>query len=53
MSAPHAARWTRRAFLGGVTLAETAGLLSRHSRPVAAEPPPENGILGKRYPVLN
>src|ERR671923_2280879 len=41
MSAPHAARWTRRRFLGGLTLAGTAGLLSLHARPVAAEPPPE------------
>jgi NitT/TauT family transport system substrate-binding protein len=41
MTAQHAAGWTRRAFLGGLTLAGTAGLLSRHARPVAAEPPPE------------
>jgi NitT/TauT family transport system substrate-binding protein len=33
--------WTRRAFLGGLTLAGTAGLLSLQARPVAAEPPPE------------
>jgi NitT/TauT family transport system substrate-binding protein len=33
--------WTRRAFLSGLTLAGTAGLLGLHSRPVAAEPPPE------------
>jgi NitT/TauT family transport system substrate-binding protein len=41
MSAQHAAGWTRRAFLGGLTVAGTAGLLGLHSRPVAAEPPPE------------
>jgi NitT/TauT family transport system substrate-binding protein len=33
--------WTRRAFLGGVTLAGTAGLLGLHPGLVAAEPPPE------------
>jgi NitT/TauT family transport system substrate-binding protein len=41
MTAHHAAGWTRRAFLSGLTLAGTAGLLSLRSRPVAAEPPPE------------
>jgi NitT/TauT family transport system substrate-binding protein len=41
MSAPHVEGWTRRRFLGGLTLAGTAGLLSLHPRPVAAEPPPE------------
>ena len=30
MRAPQAEGWTRRAFLGGVTLAGTAGLLSLH-----------------------
>jgi hypothetical protein len=33
--------WTRRAFLGGLTLAGTAGLLGLHCRTIAAEPPPE------------
>jgi NitT/TauT family transport system substrate-binding protein len=33
--------WTRRAFLGRVTLAGTAGLLGLHPGLVAAEPPPE------------
>jgi NitT/TauT family transport system substrate-binding protein len=41
MSAQHAAGWSRRQFLGGVTLAGTAGLLSLRPVPVAAEPPPE------------
>jgi NitT/TauT family transport system substrate-binding protein len=41
MSAQQAEGWTRRRFLGGLTLAGTAGLLSLHARPVAAEPPPE------------
>jgi NitT/TauT family transport system substrate-binding protein len=41
MTAQHAAGWTRRAFLGGLTLAGTAGLLSLHSSRVTAEPPPE------------
>ncbi len=41
MGAQHMAGWTRRAFLGGVTLAGTAGLLGLHARPAAAEPPLE------------
>ena len=41
MRAQQAEGWTRRRFLGGLTLAGTAGLLSLHARPVAAEPPPE------------
>jgi NitT/TauT family transport system substrate-binding protein len=41
MSAQQAEGWTRRRFLGGLTLTGTAGLLSLHARPVAAEPPPE------------
>jgi NitT/TauT family transport system substrate-binding protein len=41
MSAPQAEGWTRRRFLGGLTLAGTARLLGLHPRPVAAEPPPE------------
>ena len=45
MTAQHAAGWTRRAFLGGVTLAGTAGLLGLYPRLVAAEPPPETARL--------
>ncbi len=45
MSAPHATRSSRREFLGGLTLAGTAGLLGLHPRPVAAEPPPETTRL--------
>jgi NitT/TauT family transport system substrate-binding protein len=41
MSAPQAEGWTRRRFLGGLTLTGAAGLLTLHARPVAAEPPPE------------
>jgi NitT/TauT family transport system substrate-binding protein len=41
MRAPQAEGWTRRRFLGGLTLAGTAGLLSLRSGPVAAEPLPE------------
>jgi hypothetical protein len=37
--------WTRRAFLGGLTLAGTAGGLGLYRRPVAAEPPPETTTL--------
>jgi NitT/TauT family transport system substrate-binding protein len=33
--------WTRRRFLGELTVAGTAGLLGLQPRPVAAEPPPE------------
>jgi hypothetical protein len=45
MSAPHAAGWSRRQFLGGVTWAGAAGLLSLRPVPVAAEPPPETTRL--------
>ena len=41
MCAPQADGWTRRRFLGGLTVAGTAGLLGFQTRPVAAEPPPE------------
>jgi NitT/TauT family transport system substrate-binding protein len=41
MSVQQAAGWTRRRFLGGLTLAGTAGLLGLHPPPIAAEPPPE------------
>jgi NitT/TauT family transport system substrate-binding protein len=41
MTIQHARPCSRRRFLGGVTLAGTAGLLGVHPRPVAAEPPPE------------
>jgi NitT/TauT family transport system substrate-binding protein len=37
--------WSRREFLGGLTLAGTAGLLSLHGGQVAAEPPPETTTL--------
>jgi NitT/TauT family transport system substrate-binding protein len=33
--------WSRRAFLGGLTLVGTAGLLGLSPEPIAAEPPPE------------
>jgi NitT/TauT family transport system substrate-binding protein len=45
MSAPHTAGWTRRTFLGGLTVAGTAGLLGLYPRRVAAEPPPETTRL--------
>jgi ABC-type nitrate/sulfonate/bicarbonate transport system substrate-binding protein len=45
MRAPQADGWTRRRFLGGLTLAGAAGLLGLHPRPVAAEPPPETTRL--------
>jgi NitT/TauT family transport system substrate-binding protein len=37
----HAACWSRREFLRGLTLAGTVGLLGLYPRRVAAEPPPE------------
>ena len=37
--------WSRRAFLRGLTLAGTTGLLGLHLRPVAAEPLPETTTL--------
>ena len=45
MSAQHAEGWSRRRFLGGLTVAGAAGLLGRHPRPVAAAPPPETTRL--------
>jgi len=41
MSIQHARPFSRRRFLGGVTLAGTAGLLGLRAKPVAAVPPPE------------
>jgi len=41
MCTQHARRFSRRRFLGELTLAGTAGLLGLHARRVAAEPPPE------------
>jgi NitT/TauT family transport system substrate-binding protein len=45
MRAPQAEGWTRRAFLGGLALTGTAGLLGRRPGPAAAEPPPETTTL--------
>jgi NitT/TauT family transport system substrate-binding protein len=45
MHALQADGWTRRRFLGGLTLVGTAGLLGLHPRPVAAEPPPETTMI--------
>ena len=45
MRSEHIERWTRRAFLGEMTLAGTAALLGLPPRPVAAEPPPETPQL--------
>ena len=45
MSSQQTARWSRRQFLGGLTLAGTAGLLGLHPRAVSAEPPPETTRL--------
>lgn len=45
MSLQQAEGWTRRAFLGELTLAGTAGLVGLYPRRVAAEPPPETTTL--------
>jgi NitT/TauT family transport system substrate-binding protein len=45
MKPPHAACWSRREFLHGLTLAGTAALLGLRLRPGAAEPPPETTKL--------
>jgi NitT/TauT family transport system substrate-binding protein len=45
MQSQHARQFSRRTFLGGLTLTGTAGLLGLHPRPVAAEPPPETTAL--------
>jgi NitT/TauT family transport system substrate-binding protein len=45
MSLPQAEGWTRRRFLGGLTMAGTAGLLGLPPRRVGAEPPPETSTL--------
>ena len=53
MSAQHAAGWSRRQFLGGLTLAGTAGLLTMRAAPVGAEPPPETPRLRLyKYPGI-
>jgi NitT/TauT family transport system substrate-binding protein len=44
MSNPHES-WSRREFVGGLTLAGTAGLLGVRPEEVAAEPPPETTRL--------
>ena len=41
MRAPQADGWTRRRFLGGLTVAGAAGFLGLNARPGTAEPPPE------------
>src|SRR4029453_6194249 len=41
MSTQYPRQFSRRRFLGGLTLVGTAGLLSLHPRLAAAEPPPE------------
>jgi len=45
MRTQHARLFSRRQFLGGLTLAGTAGLLGVHPRSVTAEPPPETTRL--------
>jgi NitT/TauT family transport system substrate-binding protein len=53
MRTPHPDGWTRRRFLGGLTVAGAAGLLGLHARPVAAEPPPETTRLRLvKFPVI-
>ncbi len=45
MDGRDAERWSRRKFLGGLTLAGTAGLLGLRPEPAAAEPPPETATI--------
>jgi len=45
LSVQQADGWTRRRFLGRLTVAGTAGLLGLAPRRVAAEPPPETTRL--------
>jgi NitT/TauT family transport system substrate-binding protein len=45
MNALQATRWSRREFLGGLTLAGTTGLLGLPYQPVAGEPLPETSRL--------
>jgi NitT/TauT family transport system substrate-binding protein len=45
MRIQHVSRFSRRRFLGGVTLVGTAGLLGVQPRSAAAEPPPETTRL--------
>ena len=45
MDSWRAAHWSRREFLGGLTLAGAAGLLGLRPDPAAAEPPPETTTL--------
>jgi NitT/TauT family transport system substrate-binding protein len=42
-------RWSRREFVGGVTLAGTASFLGLHPESAAAEPPPETAKLRITY----
>ncbi len=42
--------WSRREFLGGLTLAGTAGLIGLKPQPAFAEPPPETATLRLVYP---
>jgi NitT/TauT family transport system substrate-binding protein len=45
MRALHTDGWTRRRFLGGLTLGAAAGLLGLQPRWIGAEPPPETTTL--------
>jgi NitT/TauT family transport system substrate-binding protein len=45
MRTQHARRFSRRRFLGELTLGGMAGVLGLHHRPVAAEPPPETATV--------
>ena len=45
MRTQHARSFSRRRFLGGLTLAGTAGLVGLRPRPAVAEPPPETTKL--------
>jgi NitT/TauT family transport system substrate-binding protein len=52
MAAQHTAGWTRRAFLGGVTVAGVAGLLGLAPRTAAEEPPETTRLRLGRLPAI-
>jgi len=49
MDSRQGGHWSRREFLGGMTLAGTAGLLGLRPGPIGAEPPPETARLRLAY----
>jgi NitT/TauT family transport system substrate-binding protein len=52
MANQRAESWSRRDFVGGLTLAGTAGVLGMRPEPVAAEPPPETATIILHRPTV-